>query len=220
MLIAEEYLLLTMRDDGRSTVSSRDTGVAGALLCELASREEVMVDERGRLRLVGTGSTGDEVLDEALLRCADKEGRKPKDALAHIGKGMPRQLLERLARAEVVQERPTSAFGVRMWSAWPLVDTTHRDALRTELVRVLRHAEQPDARTGSLVSLLQATDAWGTALPREHRQGLSGREISRAAKEIAEGRWASDAVARAVAEVSAAAAAVVVAVSADGGASS
>lgn len=141
MLIAEEYLLLTMKDDGYSSVSARDTGVAGALLSEL--------DDRGRLGVLDPTSTGDEVLDEVLLRIGEKTGKKPKDVLGAIGKGMPRALLERLARAEIVQEDPTSVLGMRMWSAWPFVDTRHRDALREELLQVLKGQRQPDARTGT-----------------------------------------------------------------------
>ena len=196
ILIAEEYLLLTMKDDGYSSVSARDTGVAGALLSEL--------DDRGRLGVLDPTSTGDEVLDEVLLRIGEKTGKKPKDVLGAIGKGMPRALLERLARAEIVQEDPTSVLGMRMWSAWPFVDTRHRDALREELLQVLKGQRQPDARTGTLVSLLQATSAWGPALPKDARHGMKMSEIRSRAKEIGKGRWGSEAVAKAIEEVNAA----------------
>lgn len=217
MLVAEEYVLLTMNDAGRSSVSARDAGVAGALLGELAAGERVMVDARGRMEVVDSGSTGDDILDTVLTRIAEKAGRKPKDVLSHLGRGMTRELLGRLATAEIVQEDRTEVLGVRVFSTWPFVDTTHRDALRAELVRVLRGEQQPDARTGSLVALLEATGAWRTALPGETRQGLSGREIGHAAKEIGKGRWASEAVRKAV--EAAAGAATAAMVGANGGSS-
>lgn len=217
MLIAEEYLLLTQTDDGHGAVSARDVGVSGALLCELAAREKVMVDDKGRLKVVDEQPTGDDALDDALVRAVEKAGKKPKDVLNHIGKDMPKRLLQRLARAEVLQEKPAAAFGVRLWSSWPYVSTTERDELRQELLRVLTGNQQPDARTGSLVALLHATSAWGTALPKKARLGVSRSEIQKRGKEIAQGRWASDAVAKAVEEVAAAATAVIVATAASGG---
>ena len=61
-----------------------------------------------------------------------------------------------------------------------------------------RDDAEPDLRTGTLISLLQATSAWSTALPKEVRGGLKGGDIKRRAKEIAKGRWGSEAVRKAV----------------------
>ena len=66
------------------------------------------------------------------------------------------------------------------------------------LLRVLSGQAEPDLRTGTLISLLQATSAWSTALPKEVRGGLKGGDIKRRAKEIAKGRWGSEAVRKAV----------------------
>ena len=208
MLIAEEYLLLTMSDTGISTVTSRETGTAGALLSELAGQERVLVDERGRLRVLDGSSIGDEILDEALVRIQVKEGKKPQSVLGSIGKGMNKALLERLAVAEIVQADRNEALGVSLFTTWPLVDTRHRDATRQDLLRVLSGQAEPDLRTGTLISLLQATSAWSIALPKDVRAGLRGSDIKRRAKEISKGRWGGEAVRKAV---EAATAAVVVA---------
>lgn len=218
MLIAEEYLLLTMTDDGHGAVGSRDLGVSGALLCELAGIERVMLDEKERLEVVDGRSTGDDVLDDALLRIGEKAGKKPKDALSHLGKDMPKRLLQRLAAAEVIQEKPREVLGMRLWSAWPYLSTRERDGLREELLRVLTGAQEPDTRTGSLVALLHATSAWSTALPKDARAGVKMSDIRRSAKEISKGRWGSEAVAKVVAEMaSATAIAVAVSAGASGG---
>ncbi|MGO0575427.1 GOLPH3/VPS74 family protein [Ornithinimicrobium panacihumi] len=198
MLIAEEFLLLTMNDKGISSVTNRETGTAGALLSELAGQERVMVDERGRLQVVDASSTGDAILDEALVRIGDRQGKKPQSVLGPLGKGMNKVLLERLAVAEIVEADRNEALGVSLFTTWPFVDTAHRDALRQDLLRVLSAQAEPDLRTGTLISLLQANSAWSTALPKDARGGLKGGDIKRSAKEIAKGRWGSEAVRKAV----------------------
>ena len=216
MLIAEEYLLLTMGDDGYSPVSNRELGVAGALLSELAAMERVMLDAKGRIEVVDASSTGDDVLDLALVRLGEGEGRKPQSVLGRLGKDMSQTLLRRLATAEVVQEKPVGLLGARLWSSWRLVSTRELDMLRDELLRVVTGQQQPDVRTGSLVSLVQATGAWGTALPKGSRGGLRTGELKRSAKEISQGRWGSEAVSRAIAEMSAAITAAVAASASSG----
>ena len=217
MLIAEDYLLLTMKDDGTSWVTSRELGVAGALLGELAAQERVMLDEKGRLVVLDPGSTGDEVLDDFLGRLGDRAGKKPKDVLTAVSKGMARALLERLARAEIIREDRRNVLGVRLWSVWPFVDTSHRDQVRAGLLGVLLRRQEPDVRTGTLVSLLHATSAWGTALPKETRAGLKGSEIRSRAKEITKGRWGSEAVAKVITDMNAAVTAAVFVSGASGG---
>ncbi|WP_151525430.1 GOLPH3/VPS74 family protein [Serinicoccus kebangsaanensis] len=216
MLIAEEFLLVTRADDGLDRVGHADLVVAGALLCELALTERVALED-GRLSVVDASSTGDDLLDEALVRFGEKAGKKPKDVLARIGRGLPQLALERLQRAEVMQEEQARALGVRWWSRWRVVDPARRDTLRGELLSVLTGQSRVDGRTGSLVSLLHATNAVGHALPKDQRLGIPLRDLRRDAKEIAQGRWASGAVAEAVQAAMAAGTAVAVAASAGAG---
>lgn len=206
MLIAEEMMLVTRADSGYDHVGYADLAVAGALLAELALRERVELAD-GRLAMVDTTPTGDDLLDEALRRFAERVGKKPKNVLQRVGRGLAREVLERLSRAEIVQERPTALLGARLWSAWEVLDTERRDRLREELLRVLTGVQEVDGRTGSLVSLLLATSALDNALPKGERGGLRLRELKASAKEISQGRWASKAVADAVAAATAAAAA-------------
>ncbi|WP_299520523.1 GPP34 family phosphoprotein [uncultured Serinicoccus sp.] len=210
MLIAEEFLLVTRADDGFDKVGRAELAVAGALLCELALAERISLDG-GRIAVVDASPTGDELLDEALGRFAERAGKKPKDVLARIGRGLPGWALERLSRAEVMQEEQARALGVRWWSRWRVVDPLRRDRLRAELLAVLTGREEPDGRTGSLVALLHATNALQHALPAEARDGIPLRELRRRAKEVARGRWAASAVSEAIQAATAAAAAAVAA---------
>lgn len=210
MLIAEEFLLVTRADDGFDKVGRAELAVAGALLCELALAERVSLDG-GRIAVVDASPTGDELLDEALTRFAERAGKKPRDVLARIGRGLPGRALERLSRAEVMQEEQARALGVRWWSRWQVVDVARRDALRAELLAVLTGRQEPDGRTGSLVALLHATNALGQALPAAARSGIPLRDLRKRAKEVARGRWAASAVSEAIQAATAAAAAAVAA---------
>lgn len=210
MLIAEELLLLTRADDGLDRVGRADLAVAGALLCELALLERVNLDD-GRIAVVDGSSTGDDLLDEALTRFADRTGKKPKDVIARIGRGLPRLALDRLGRAEILHEEQARALGVRWWSRWRVIDTARRDALRAELLAVLTGQQEPQGRTGSLIAMLHALNALGAAFPKEARLGIPLRELRRSAKEIAQGRWGATAVSQAIQAATAAAAAAVAA---------
>lgn len=217
MLIAEEYLLVTRHDRGHDAVGHTDLAVAGALLCELALLERIALTDRRRIEVVDPSPTGDALLDEALTRFAAHEGKKPQAVLHRVGRGLPGQLLDRLARAEVVQADQSRWLGIRWGTRWRILDTSGRDALRAELLAVLAGRQPVDGRTGSLISIVVATDALGHALPKETRAGLRLGELKRSAKEISEGRWGAAAVADVVRETAAATTAVVVAAAASTG---
>ena len=57
----------------------------------------------------------------------------------------------------------------------------------------MRHTRATDPRTGALISLLLALNAFGKAVDPA-AAGLSQREMNARAKRIAEGDWASGAV--------------------------
>lgn len=197
MLIAEEFLLITRSEDRADTVGQAEVPVAGALLCELALAERVSLVD-GRIAVVDASSTGDDLLDEALTRFAARAGKKPRDTLLRVGRGLPALALGRLRQAEVLHEEPARALGVRLWSRWRVIDTTRRDALREELLAVLTEQREPDGRTGSLIALLHATRGLRNAFPTPARQGIPLRELNRRAKEVAQGRWGAAAVGEAI----------------------
>lgn len=206
--IAEDLLMLLTRQGGRNGLTVADTTVAGALLAELAGLERVALDDRGRIQLVDGATTGEPLLDEALLRFGGQVGRKPKPALQKAGKGMARKAYEELARAELVDPTEHGALGVTLWTSFSPLDQGYADRLRSDLVDVLAGRREADLRTGTLISMLRATDQLSRGLPKESRGGLTMREIKRAAKDVSQGRWASEAVQKAVQDVNAAMVAV------------
>lgn len=201
--IAEDLLLLLTREKGGNGLTDADTAVAGALLAELAGTERLDLDERGGIRLLDTTATGQALLDEAMVRLGQQAGRKPKPAIQKTGRGMARLAYEQLARAELVAPQEHGAMGLRLWTSWRPLDQGRTARLRAELVDVLAGRREADLRSGTLISLLRATEQLGRGLPKEDRGGLTMREIRQAAKEVARGRWASEAVAKAVADINA-----------------
>lgn len=218
MLIAEELLLLGNDPNGKNLLGdSRQVAVGGALLSELAVGEQLGIDLRHRLVVVGAGATGDELLDLAMLAFREKVGKKPKDVLNRIGKDLTPPLLERLAKRELLRPEPVRGLGITWTTRWLPVTPGPHQALAVELGQVVTGIRGADARTGSLVSILNAVDALHKVVPEELRGGMKRRELKRAAKEITEGRWASEAVVKAVQEAAAAASAAVIAVAAGSG---
>ena len=160
---------------------------------------------------------GEPLLDEALVRFAEQEGKKPKDVLDRVGKKLQQPLLDSLVRRELIRPEPVTALGLTLTTRWPALVTGPRDAVVGDLVQVVTGAREPDSRTGALISLLHAVEALPKVVTKEMRPGMTNGEVKRRGKEITKGRWAPEAVAKAVEEATTAV--MVVAVTA-GGASS
>src|SRR6476619_5977090 len=105
MLIAADLLLLLTDDRrGRLVAPSNhvDAALGGALLIELALAHRVEVAagggtvRKGRLIVTDASATSDVLLDEALVELAQKQGKKPKNVVALLGKGLRPRLYARL----------------------------------------------------------------------------------------------------------------------------
>ncbi|SDT00541.1 GPP34 family phosphoprotein [Jiangella sp. DSM 45060] len=222
MLIAEDLLLLAYDDEtGKSVIDGTrlEYGLAGALLLELSVLGKVSVAGPGeavkRDRLVVRDATpaGDDVLDHALVELADDEGKKPKNVLGSLRKGLRGRLLDRLAGRGLLRQQSGTVLGIFPTTRWPAADASHEAAVRQRLQDVLVTGLAPDPRTAALVSLLLAVDGLRKVVPSEDR-----RAVKRRAQEIAEGDWAADAVKKAVQEVQAAVTGAILASTAAGAA--
>lgn len=217
MRFAEELVLVATSPDGRNLLGSNRTLVlAGAFLAELAVMERLAVEDK-RLRVLDPGPTGHHLLDEALERFVEQEGKKPKDVLHKVGKQLVDPVLENLAARELISPDPVTVIGLTLWTRWPVVVDGPREAVLQDLAQVLTGARKAGPRTGALVSLLHAAGILHTVVRGDLRPGMTNRDLKRRGKEVLEGRWAPESVAKAVEE---AAAATMVAVTAFTGASS
>jgi hypothetical protein len=206
MLVAEDLLLLLTADDtGRSRADSANMKMAlgGALLAELALMQRVDLagpDERvkeRRLIVRDAGPTGDSMLDEALATVGRKEGKKPQNVVAALGKRTRVRLYERLAEAGLLRAEEGRILGIIPTRRWPAEDTGHEASVRAGLITALRDGVATDARTRALVSLLHALRAVHKVVAPD-TVGLSKRELKAGAKRIAEGEWVGKAVRSAI----------------------
>ena len=205
-------MLVGTDPQGRTLLgSSRNVAVAGAFLSELAVQERLAIDKRQRLSVVTAGSSGEDLLDRALVLFGEGEGKKPKDVLEKIGKELMDPVLQSLARQELVRPEPVTFIGLRMGTRWPVLTDGPRQELLAELARVVTGAQEPGARTGALVALLHAVDALHKAVAKDLRPGMTNRDVKRRGKEVLQGRWASEAVVRSIQETAAVMAATIAA---------
>lgn len=208
MLIAEDLLLLFYDDEsGKPSIDATklDNALAGAVLLELAMMGKVGIAgpgeqvKEGRLVVLDPAPAGDDVLDHAQAELADDEGKKPKNLLGGLRKGLRQQLLQRLADRGLVRQEEGKILGLFPTTRWPADDAEHEAGVRDRLHAVLAAGAEPDQRTAALVSLLLAVDAVAKVVPTDDRRTTKQR-----AKHIAEGEWAGAAVRKAVQEVNAA----------------
>jgi hypothetical protein len=206
MLIAEDLLLLLTEDrTGKllAPASQIDIALGGALLVELVLERRVDVTEghggqrKGRLVVTDASPTSDRLLDEALAILAAQQGKKPRAALAPLGKGLRQRLHARLAEQGLLRERHGRILGIIPTHRWPAGDTAHEDLVRAPLLEALRTGSTADPRAGAIVALLHALRAVGKVIDPA-AAGVTSKELKASAERIADGDWASQAVREAI----------------------
>ena len=211
MLICAEFLLLNTLADGRPICRGNELHIplAGAALCELASRGLVGVDPAGRLRCSGGSSSGDPLLDLALRHFAARRGRKASGRLDRLGRTMLPGVQERLAAEGVGRVEPSGFLRPRRVQVAPLA----RQALVQRLADVARGVAAADLHTGSLLGLLSTTRQLDRFI-QPALAGMTTKQLRRRAEEIASADASCAAATRAVSNARKAAAAASVAVAA------
>ena len=229
MLIAEEYLLLSLDDEtGKTRIGSDrlEPALGGALLAELALMERVGVTpadagwtKRGRVTITNLKPTDDPELDAALHKLAENEGKKVKDLVStfaskknRLSHGLRNRLLERLAAAGLLVRTEGTVLGFIPRTTWPAGDPAPEEEVRRRLQGALVGGETPAERTVALIALLQVTGLLPKVVSTEDKKALRAR-----AKELTEGDWAAKAVKDAIDEAAAATGAAVGATAGAGG---
>jgi hypothetical protein len=222
MLIAEDLLLLLTDDEtGKHLVGNPglDLALAGANLLELAERGKVDVAGEGepvrpgRIVVRDASPTGDAVLDEALRRAADLQGKKPTAVLQSLGKDLRKTLLSGLADLGVLRAEEGKVLGIFPTTRWRPVDSRHEAQVRELITSALVHGTTPNQRTASLIALLSSVDA-AHKVVKPTAYGVTNKTIKNRAKEIREGAWAAGAVVKAIEAMQAAITASIIAASA------
>jgi hypothetical protein len=197
MLISEEFLLLVTTQDGKWLASSQAVPIAlaGGVLAELAAKGRAAVDDRGRLAPpADPAPLGDPILDQAPETFLQKVGKKPKDVLGTVAKGLGDELYERLATAGIVEIHRGRFLRP---NRFPVRNPDARERVWDDVAAVLGGTAAPDLRTGTLLGLAQAAGAVPAIFPPE-RFDMSKKDLIVRAKQVTERDWASGAVSRAV----------------------
>src|SRR5262245_62963932 len=101
------------------------------MLLELALADRVAVAgeseevRQGRLVVEDASPTSDSLLDDALERLGEKEGKKPKDVVRVLGKGLRGELQQRLVERGLLREESGKILGVIPTHRWPANDAVH-----------------------------------------------------------------------------------------------
>lgn len=197
MTIAEEILLLAFgEDDGRQLLSAiqLDPAVAGALLAELALRGRVTLRDK-KVHVTDASPVGDEELDAVLARIAGSaREHKPAGWVQRVQSAKLRtRLLTRLVAAGVLAEERGRVLGVFPTRRWPEIDGSVEARVRERVAAALA-GTAPDPRTAVLIAVMHAAKLDRKAFPGADRQRL---------KQLAEGSWEGEAVARTIAAINA-----------------
>lgn len=200
MLIAEELFLLLRRDDGKaeSSMAYNGYGLSGAVITDLilAERVTVSADKDPRLTVVDTTPTGHPVLDAALGRLTEKDGKKLSKLVTDRALNPEERVAASLADAGVVGVVDKKALGL-VPARYPVVDPEPERRLR-ERLRTVIAGGTPSPADAALLATLQGLDLAPRVLAEE--KGTLGRkDLKRRIKEISDEAVAGLAVGQAVA---------------------
>ncbi|WP_113701713.1 GOLPH3/VPS74 family protein [Nonomuraea lactucae] len=193
--IAEELLLLAYsEDEGKQLISATqlDPALGGAILAELAVNERIELSEK-KVSVRDATPLGDEELDAALARMAEeRRERRPVWWVQKLHSSkLRRRLLTRLTESGVLNEQRGKVLGVFPTTRWPEADGSVEAEVRERVAGALAGAT-PDARTAVLIALAHASKLDRKAFPGAGKERI---------REIAEGAWAADAVAKTIAAI-------------------
>lgn len=208
LALPDELLLLAL-DDQRGTrahATELEPGLAGAVLLDLALHGRL--DMEGKvLRVLDPSPTGDAVLDAALATVAREPRRRPaKHWVTRLQKGLREQVSDRLVAAGTLRRDEQKVLWLFPVTRVPAGDPAPEAAVRARLDGPVLHGTTPDERTAALAALVHATHLGRTVFPDADHRAVKERLA-----ELAEGRWAAEAVRRVVQEAAAATAAVIAA---------
>jgi uncharacterized membrane protein YgcG len=161
--LPEELLLLALHDEKGSVIPSAASvlngALVGAVLMELGLAGRLREDADGRL-LADPTPTGNQILDEALLRIDDAD--RPRMASYWVGRlarqmpGLKDRLLEQLVARGVLERRERRILWVFPSRSYPLVDAAAEQQVRDRVRAAILEDRTPDQRTAALIGLVRA----------------------------------------------------------------
>lgn len=215
-MLPEDLLLLFINEEtGKLLTDSTaiDNALAGAVLIELHNARRVDFGPDGRkLTVVDTTPLDNEFLQESLSRL-DKP-MKPQRAVERLRTHVRTNVMAQLEGRGVISVEKSKVLGIFPSKSYVITDPKVVSDIRDAVGNVALGHASPDARTGTLISLLHAVKAVHKVFEGDKR------EMNARAKKISEGDWAAEAVRKALEAVHAAVVTSVVVTTAVAGGSS
>jgi len=200
LVFAEELLLLALHDEKGTVVTNASMalpfGLAGALLADLILGDRLHLED-GKVTVISTATTGNEILDEALAMVAQsKKDRKLDHWIGKLSgmKDLRNRLLDRLVQEGILRRDEHRVLWVFPSHRYPTQEASPELLIRERIRAVILYDTEPDARTSMLISLANACELWKEILDREERKQAKAR-----IKEIVQGEPIGKAIADAVA---------------------
>ena len=205
MLVAEELFLLLRRDDGKpeSASAQRGYGLAAAVVTDLVLAERVTLsdDKDPRMTVLVPGPAGHPVLDAAMARLEQRDGKKLSTLVTDRRLALERPVASALADAGVIRVEEKRAMGL-VPERYPVLDPEPERRLREQL-RLVLHGGTPRTEDATLLSILQGLGVAGKVLEAE-KGDLGRRDLTRRIEEVSTEVKAGEAVAKAVAALNSA----------------
>jgi Golgi phosphoprotein 3 GPP34 len=178
--LGEDLLLLAARPDGALPILPKlRFGIAGSELVRLAAARRVDI-ARGRIVVLDTAPTGDQLLDEALASMTG--GRRGPTAKAWVARHRPGLVGRYLARAEAagtIRAHRRRALGLFPVTRWATLDTARAARARARLEAVAASTGAVSSEQAALAGLATAIDAARVVFPG--RAGAAARKRLREA---------------------------------------
>lgn len=221
--LSAQYLLMVLDDDkGKFLIDTTtvDIGIAGASLLDLIAQGHLILEPgekpgKAKLRDNGPGPD-DETRADAWRKVNGRTFGKAIEALTgwvdfrNRAKTLRQNELLRLVDAGILAEEESKVLGLFTVERYPARDDAAEREIRARIEQVLVGGLDPkDESTGSLIALLNATSALPKAFPH-----LAKRDVTRRGREVSEGNWAGAEVRKAIDDMNAVIATVIIASSA------
>ena len=173
--LCDDLLLLAVRPDGTLALPTNlRFGISGAELVRLAAARRVDI-ERGRIVVLDTAPTGDELLDAALASMggmsnmgAAAAGRRGPSAKAWVARhrpGLVHHYLARAVAAGTIREERGTRLGFIPVARWLVTDTARAAAARARLAAVAAGTGPVDREQAALAGLAAASGVALVAFP-------------------------------------------------------
>ncbi|WIE84578.1 GPP34 family phosphoprotein [Curtobacterium sp. MCPF17_021] len=205
LTVPQAFALLQVEPDGRHALdgSTLDTGLAGAVLADLALRGVVSLQD-GLVAVVNGTATGDHVLDGVVGSIAAAGApRKAKWWVSRLGKRQLRDdVFAGLVERGVISIEQGKVLGLFPTTKHPERDGAPEALLRSGIADVLAGRARPTPFSAAVIGLLDATNTL------RKQFGAVDKDL---VKEITSGTWASPAVKAVLEEIEAATMVVIMA---------